>query len=140
MQIDSPTAPLPYAEGSSAVGLPEYSATNAIESANPTPAEPATAPPSGAEQLSQINTLKRKALVAGDTWYIVARPWYRRWAAACAEGDSMEKDLEGLSPADVGPIDNSPLLDSSGNLVVVPAEGDNAEYLPSEAWMLLLQW
>ena len=52
----------------------------------------------------------------------------------------MEKDLEGLSPADVGPIDNSPLLDSSGNLVVVPAEGDNAEYLPSEAWMLLLQW
>lgn len=92
---------------------------------------------SGEQKLAFIDDLLKAKLVPGDTWYLVSRPWYRRWRKAC----SGEVDKEGpVSETDLGPVDNSPLVDSFGNIDTPPVDGINVEFFPQKAWDSLVSW
>ena len=87
-------------------------------------------------KLSLVQNLSKKQMQVGDTWYLVSRQWYKRWQKAC----SGELDKEGpLEEKDVGPVNNSSLVDKDGNLVYA-VEGIDVEYVPQEAWSYLISW
>ncbi|CAL1715008.1 unnamed protein product [Somion occarium] len=88
-------------------------------------------------KLESIDSLRKKPMQPGEMWYLVARPWYKRWRLAC----SGEEDKEGrVNEADLGPVDNSSLVDASGNLISSATEGVDVEFVPEQAWNLLVQW
>ena len=94
--------------------------------------------PSGQEQLKTIRPMKNQPLVAGQTWYLISRDWYKRWSAACAA-------VEGEDAVTVGPIDNRLLLDedSTEQQAVLKSnitEGIHYEMLPEQGWRLLFSW
>lgn len=105
---------------------------------------PRMPPPSdGTVQLESVLPLAKKGLKAGEPWFIVDRRWYRKWQAACgdAQGAGKEKDFEDISIAELGPIDNSALLEpGTSKLLKTVTEGQDAMFLPGEAWDLLVSW
>ncbi|EST09018.1 Peptidase C19, ubiquitin-specific peptidase, DUSP domain protein [Kalmanozyma brasiliensis GHG001] len=99
--------------------------------------------PTGQQQLDLIRPMKNRPLVAGDTWYLVSRTWYRRWNTACSE----LRDSDPAEKVDVaiGPIDNSDLLHEDSNpsfarLRQGISEGMEYEMLPEEGWKHLVDW
>lgn len=91
----------------------------------------------GPIKLSTVKHSREQQLRVGDSWYIVARRWYKRWEKAC----TGEVDKEGgVEEADLGPVDNSPLLDKDGNVVSSLAEGIDAEFVPEDVWTLFVSW
>ncbi|KAI0788771.1 hypothetical protein C8Q75DRAFT_767864 [Abortiporus biennis] len=89
------------------------------------------------EKLDKITTLCRVQMTPGETWYLVGRRWFKRFQKAC----SGEVDKEGaVSEKDLGPVDNSTLVDSRGNLISPIVEHVDVEYVPEEAWNLLVSW
>ncbi|GLB43409.1 putative peptidase C19 family protein [Lyophyllum shimeji] len=98
-------------------------------------AVPRTAPP--LERLSFVEKTKGRKMEVGETWYLVARDWWKRWRKAL----SGEVDKEGpVSEQDLGPVDNSRLLDSYGNLQLSVAEGVDLEFVPEEVWRCFVDW
>lgn len=96
---------------------------------------PKTALP--AERLSFVEKNKSRQMKVGETWYLVARDWWKRWRKAL----SGEADKEGpVDEQDLGPVDNSRLLDSYGNLQLSLAEGVDLEYIPEDVWICFVQW
>lgn len=106
----------------------------------------AVAPPSYQETAMHVSHEEKHLIVkkgkgrkmeAGETWYLVSCVWYKRWIKACTgvvdkEGPVTEEEL--------GPVDNSGLLDTYGNLQPSLAEGVDLEYVPEEVWNLFVQW
>lgn len=90
------------------------------------------------QKVARIKYLRDKPMVAGDTWYIVSRQWFRPWEIAC--GILSDKSLESLQEKDIGPPDNSSLFDSQGNLTSNLVEQIDVEFLPEEAWSELVAW
>lgn len=89
------------------------------------------------DKLTAIEQAKARPLVVGEKWYLVSRAWYRRWHKAV----SGVADKEGpVNESDLGPVDNSPLVNAQGNLIVSPGAGIDVEYLPQDAWNLLVSW
>lgn len=90
------------------------------------------------EKLSLISNLRKAPLVVGKIWYLVARHWYRRWEKAC----TGEEDKEGaVVEAELGPVDNSSLLEKDGSLYAQSLiEGVDVEFVPEAAWKLLVEW
>jgi hypothetical protein len=89
------------------------------------------------DKLSLIQNLMKESMQVGDTWYLISRPWFRRWQKMC----SGEPDKEGLvTEEDLGPVDNSWLLDGDGNLNLGIQEGVDVEYVPAEAWSHFTTW
>jgi ubiquitin carboxyl-terminal hydrolase 4/11/15 len=94
----------------------------------------AVSPP---EKLSTIKNLRQQPLKVGDTWYIVARRWYRRWEKAC----TGEVDKEGaVEESALGPVDNAPLLDKDDNITSTLMEGIDVEFVPKDVWELFVAW
>jgi len=92
---------------------------------------------SAAEKLSLIQNLLAEQMQVGHTWYLVSMQWYKRWQKAC----KGEVDKEGaLTEEDLGPVDNSLLLDEEGNLILSVEEGVNAIFIPQEAWSYFTTW
>ena len=90
-----------------------------------------------AEKLRMIESLSRQTMQPGETWFLVARPWYKRWHKAC----SGDEDKEGrVNEADLGPVDNSPLLDNNGVLTSSTQEHVDVEFMPVKAWQLFVEW
>ena len=85
-----------------------------------------------------INSLKGRAMVPGETWYLISLSWYNNWDKACTgrvdkEGVMLENQL--------GPVDNSSFFkdgEFDTNLSLI--DGVDIEYFPQEAWDLLVQW
>ncbi|KDQ06861.1 hypothetical protein BOTBODRAFT_60381 [Botryobasidium botryosum FD-172 SS1] len=105
-------------------------------SSAPSP-QPAQAPDqvlSPKARLDLISSLKRQELREGDQWFLIARKWYRHWEAVCSGHLDKEDSQE------IGPIDNSSIVDSDGRLVTTAAEGVTVEIVPTEAWDLLVEW
>jgi ubiquitin carboxyl-terminal hydrolase 4/11/15 len=90
------------------------------------------------QKVARIKYLRDKPMVAGDTWYIISRQWFRPWEIAC--GILSDKSLESLQEKDIGPPDNSSLFDSQGNLTSNLVEHIDVEFLPEEAWSELVAW
>lgn len=88
-------------------------------------------------KFAKIKELRTQPMVIGDTWYIVARQWLRRWEKAC----SGEVDKEGgVDESALGPINNSSLFDKDGNVTSTLLEGIDVDFLPKEAWALFVTW
>ncbi|KDR80672.1 hypothetical protein GALMADRAFT_241045 [Galerina marginata CBS 339.88] len=89
------------------------------------------------DKLSMVQTGKSRRMEVGETWYLVARVWYKRWLKAC----TGEVDKEGpITEQDIVPVDNSSVLDGYGNLLPSLAEGVDVEYVPQEIWDLFVNW
>lgn len=96
-----------------------------------------TEPASPITKLAAVDALKNTPMVIGDTWYLVARQWYKRWRKAC----TGEVDKEGgVSEKDLGPVDNSSLVDKDGNLVSAAIEGVDVEFVCASAWQFFVSW
>jgi ubiquitin carboxyl-terminal hydrolase 4/11/15 len=104
------------------------------------PFMPAAQPPpalSREEKLAFVENVKKVPMWAGETWYLVARDWYKRWSKAL----TGVVDKEGpISEQDLGPVNNSSLLDTYSNLLPSLAEGVDVEYVPKVLWDLLIGW
>ncbi|KAG6902330.1 hypothetical protein C0995_001367 [Termitomyces sp. Mi166 len=83
------------------------------------------------ERVAFVDRCKVRKMEVGETWYLVARHWWKRWRKALT-GDI---DKEGpVNEQDLGPVDNSPLLDSYNNLLTSISEGVDLEFVPEEVW------
>lgn len=92
---------------------------------------------SGEQKLALIDGLCKTPMVPGATWYLVSRRWYKRWRKAC----SGEVDKEGpVTEGELGPVDNSALVDTFGNIVTPPAEKVDVEFVPEQAWGYFTSW
>ena len=89
------------------------------------------------EKLSLVEKGKARKMEIGETWYLVSRDWYKRWNKAC----TGVVDKEGpLTEQELGPVNNSSLLDSYNNLLASLAEGVEVEYVPEEVWSHFVSW
>lgn len=88
-------------------------------------------------QLAVVSGLKAAPLVAGQTYYVLSRSWYRRFETVCS-GVGLKEDIE-LEEKDIGPVDNADITDGT-NLKMHVVEGENVVILPKEGWNLLKEW
>ena len=102
----------------------------------PPPSQIAPAIPPG-EKLSFVEKGKERKMEIGETWYLVSRDWYKRWSKAC--GGIVDKEGP-LTEQELGPVNNSSLLDSYNNLLASLAEGIEVEYVPEEVWAQFVSW
>lgn len=103
----------------------------------PSQVAPAIQSLSPGEKLSLVEKDKYRKMEVGETWYLVSRDWYKRWIKAC----SGVIDKEGpLTEQELGPVDNSSLLDSYNNLLASLAEGVDVEYVPEDVWSQFVSW
>jgi ubiquitin carboxyl-terminal hydrolase 4/11/15 len=99
------------------------------------PARNGIVPPS--DKFSIVQDLLSVPMQVGQTWYLVSKLWYRRWQKAC----TGEVDKEGaVNEADLGPVNNSSLVDEEGNLLTTLQEGVDVEYVPEEVWHHFTTW
>lgn len=90
-----------------------------------------------AQKLEHIQNLSNAPMIVGETWYIVSTRWYSRWKRAC----SGVADKEGvIEEKDLGPVDNTSLVDLRGDIPSVVVEHEDAEFVPDEAWNLFVIW
>jgi ubiquitin carboxyl-terminal hydrolase 4/11/15 len=90
-----------------------------------------------ADKLVLVNSLRMKPMQFGDTWYLVSWPWYKRWYKAC----TGEIDKEGgINEQDLGPVDNTSLVDKEGNFISSAVEGVDVEFVPEEVWSHFTTW
>lgn len=92
---------------------------------------------STAEKLNIYSRHYQTPLKLGQTWYMVASHWFRDWQMACrGESDKQGMKEEAL----LGPVDNSSLLETDGDLKSDLLEGTDYELVPKLMWQLLIYW
>ncbi|KAI6120769.1 hypothetical protein EV401DRAFT_1954212 [Pisolithus croceorrhizus] len=89
------------------------------------------------EKFEYIKRLRGKSMQVGETWFLVSRQWYRRWEFACQ--GTMDKTGP-IEERDIGPVDNTPLVDQNGNITSNLTEGIDVEFLPEDAWNAFTTW
>lgn len=90
-----------------------------------------------AERLTIVMSKKQRQMEIGDTWYLIAHDWWKRWYKACAG----QADKEGpVTEQELGPVNNASLLDEYGKLRTGLAEGMDVEYVPEDAWNFFNSW
>ncbi|EPQ56354.1 UCH-domain-containing protein [Gloeophyllum trabeum ATCC 11539] len=94
-------------------------------------------PMSGQEKIEAVDSLKKLPMSAGETWYVVSRAWYRRWEKACT--GQVDKDGP-VEEKDIGPVDNSGIIDKDGNLLTSVVEGIDVEFVPKSVWEMFTSW
>ncbi|KXN92430.1 Ubiquitin carboxyl-terminal hydrolase 4 [Leucoagaricus sp. SymC.cos] len=92
---------------------------------------------SPSEKLVFVEDGKKERMEIGQTWFLVSHVWYKRWRKAC----TGEEDKEGaVTEQELGPVDNSPLIDSDGSLKQGLLEGEDVEFVPQHVWRYLTIW
>lgn len=92
-------------------------------------------------QLDLVQEEVKRPLEEGDTWYLVSRAWYRRWQTACSGVAQSKDDDVALSPEQVGPINNSDLVDADGTSLRKGVVLDvDCVAVPEVVWKLLEEW
>jgi hypothetical protein len=89
------------------------------------------------DKVAFVEKGKAGEMEAGETWHLVSKRWFKRWNSACT--GEAGKD-EAVSEQDLGPVDNSPLLDDAGDLKKGLIEGIDVEYVPEDVWTALTTW
>jgi ubiquitin carboxyl-terminal hydrolase 4/11 len=90
-----------------------------------------------ADKLKEFTRHSQTSLELGQTWYMVASHWFKDWQMSCRG----ESDKQGVrEEASLGPIDNSPLVDESGDLKVALLDGSDFELVPKPMWELFVYW
>jgi ubiquitin carboxyl-terminal hydrolase 4/11/15 len=78
-----------------------------------------------------VETMRGMPLVEGTTWALLSKSWYRRFEKAA----TGQVDKEGsVKEEDLGPVDNSPLLEADGGLRENLFESIDFEYVPEAVW------
>ena len=78
-----------------------------------------------------VEVMRDMPLIEGSTWALVSKSWWRRFEKAAT--GQVDKE-GGVNKDRIGPVDNSPLLDSDGNLKEDLVEGVDFECIPEAAW------
>ncbi|KAG6330561.1 hypothetical protein ID866_8529 [Astraeus odoratus] len=89
------------------------------------------------EKFEHIKQLRNRSMRAGETWFLVSRQWYRRWEFAYQGTVDKSGPVE---EQDLGPVDNTPLVDQDGNLSSNLAEGVDVEFVPEDVWKAFTAW
>ena len=100
---------------------------------NPTPSHPSPedALSSTFLRFQAVDAMHDMPLIEGSIWALVSKSWWRRFEKAA----TGEVDKEGGVNEDrLGPVDNSLLLDTGGNLDENLVEGVDFECIPEVAW------
>ena len=90
------------------------------------------------EKFEYIKQLRDRGMHVGETWFVVSRQWYRRWEFACQ--GTMDKSGGPVEENDIGPVDNTGLVDRDGNLTSNVTEGVNVEFVPEDTWKAFVAW
>ncbi|TFY59459.1 hypothetical protein EVG20_g7789, partial [Dentipellis fragilis] len=106
-----------------------------LESAdNAAPAQPAMSPQ---DKHAFVEQKRKRQMKESEVWYLVSRRWFRRWQKAV----TGEQDKEGgLEEKDLGPVDNTSLVNAEGQLMISLVEGVDVEYVPEEVWTAFVSW
>ncbi|KAJ6620618.1 hypothetical protein B0H10DRAFT_2021101 [Mycena sp. CBHHK59/15] len=112
-----------------------YMSELAVDTVRLAPAAKIAEPP--AAKLASVDRAKSRRLQEGDTWYVVDRNWWTRWRKACTgfvdkEGSVTEDEL--------GPVDNSRIVDASGRLRIPLIDGVDFELVPGSVWKAFTSW
>ncbi|KAH9074760.1 hypothetical protein EDB83DRAFT_2353143 [Lactarius deliciosus] len=78
-----------------------------------------------------VETMRGMPLIEGTTWALLSRSWYRRFEKAAT--GQVDKE-GGVKEEDLGPVDNSPLLENDGGLKENLLEGIDFECVPEAVW------
>ncbi|RXW21669.1 hypothetical protein EST38_g4184 [Candolleomyces aberdarensis] len=90
------------------------------------------------EKVAFVEREKARKMEAGETWYLVSKRWWKRWRSACT--GEIDKDGPSVAEQEVGPVDNSLLLDEAGGLKISLTEGIDVEFVPEEIWNVFATW
>ncbi|KAG9312963.1 cysteine proteinase [Chiua virens] len=90
-----------------------------------------------AQKYHYVTQRRPGQMQVSETWFIVSRVWYRRWENACR---GIVDKSGPLDEKDVGPVDNTPLVDRDGNLVSNLTEGVDVEFVPWDVWKAFTTW
>ena len=99
--------------------------------------------PDGPNQVELITEMRDQSLVAGESWYLVERAWFRRWSSIASGVRDEKNDVDDdLTLEDIGPVDNAPLATADGELRREPRVqlGVDVEVVPEAAWRYLVEW
>lgn len=99
------------------------------------------------EQLLTVRELKAQSLEEGDIWYGVSKAWYTQWEDYCLNRPDKSSVYVKKSTGP-GPIDNSDITEINPHpgraydlsLEHPVVEGDTLEFVPKEAYDLLVRW
>ncbi|KAH8108335.1 UCH-domain-containing protein [Phellopilus nigrolimitatus] len=94
---------------------------------------------SSVEKYQLIKALQKVPMVAGQTWYVISRSWFRKWEKAC----TGEVDKEGaILESQLGPVDNSSFFNKDGKFDGSRGmiEGVDVEFVPEQAWNSFVAW
>uniref|UniRef100_A0A3P8XTK5 Ubiquitin carboxyl-terminal hydrolase n=1 Tax=Esox lucius TaxID=8010 RepID=A0A3P8XTK5_ESOLU len=93
-------------------------------------------------QRAEVAALLKTQLRKGDTWYLVDSHWFKQWKKYVGF-DSWDKYQMGDQNVYPGPVDNSGLLTSDGDVLAIKEHLiDELDYilLPTEGWNKLVSW
>jgi ubiquitin carboxyl-terminal hydrolase 4/11 len=108
----------------------------------PSPAPPGTRTPmwrdvSVSQKILTEESFIKAPMEPGQTWYLVSMKWYNRWRKAMTGTIDKEGPVD---EQDLGPVDNSDLLEANGELIEPILEDVDAKYVPSNLWGMLVAW
>ncbi|KAJ7625556.1 hypothetical protein FB45DRAFT_921756 [Roridomyces roridus] len=90
-----------------------------------------------AEKVVRVESAKAESMKAGQTWYLVDRSWWKRWRKAC----TGVVDKEGaVTEEELGPVDNTAIVDMNGNLRAPLSDGIDFELVPQPVWDDFALW
>uniref|UniRef100_A0A4W5JZV0 Ubiquitin carboxyl-terminal hydrolase n=1 Tax=Hucho hucho TaxID=62062 RepID=A0A4W5JZV0_9TELE len=93
-------------------------------------------------QRGEVAALLKTQLRKGDTWYLVDSHWFKQWKKYVGF-DSWDKYQMGDQNVYPGPVDNSGLLTSGGDVLAIKEHLiDELDYIliPTEGWNKLVSW
>lgn len=97
-----------------------------------------TQPMSPLDRVSFVEKeLKNRTMQVGETWYLVAMDWWKRWKGACT--GEVRKDGP-ISEQDLGPVDNASLFFPDETLLFPLGEGVEVQYVPEIVWTSFVTW
>ncbi|KAJ2156060.1 hypothetical protein GGF46_005435 [Coemansia sp. RSA 552] len=85
--------------------------------------------PRDAEVAALLSEIEKTPMEAGSVWYVVERKWYMAWQEAAT----------GLVSGEVGPVDNTGIVDSDGELLPGLQLTKDAEIVPDDVWTRMVK-
>ena len=89
------------------------------------------------QKWDQICSLKFTAMRDGDIWYLISHVWHSKWKAACSPAS---KTHGRGADEQLGPVDNSDIVDVNGELIPALSDGNRVTSVSRTAMELLTQW
>lgn len=89
------------------------------------------------QKWDQVSNLKFTAMKDGDPWYLISLAWHEKWKAAC---NPAEKTQGREADEQLGPVDNSDIVDTNGELIPALSEGNRVTSVSQRVMDLFTEW